>query len=260
MSIWSDQALPSERPTRRLGSPHVHLRSVGSTNSFARDLATGDAPDGTLVSATEQPAGRGRQGRDWTALPGGSLLCSWVVREPPALLSLAAGVAVAQTADLARERYSLAAPDAHAPALIKWPNDVLIAGRKVAGILVEGRPQEDWAVLGIGLNVALRQDDLPPELRDRAGTLGLNPADLNPVLALLGAALEYWLSAPAAEARAALGDRDALAGQPVSWTGGTGIAAGIDDHGRLVVTLAGGGEVRLDAGEVHLQPAVSDGR
>ena len=71
-----------------------------------------------------------------------------------------------------------ASPSPRSPAprrAIKWPNDVLLDGRKVAGILAEGRPQEGWAVLGIGVNVALRVDELPPELHDDRGTLGLTP-------------------------------------------------------------------------------------
>ena len=109
-----------------------------------------------VVTADEQSAGRGRQGRTWTAPRGRALLCSVVIRTPPRLLPLAAGVAVAE----------VVGPGA----LIKWPNDVLVAGgRKVAGILVEGRPQEGWAVVGIGLNVALRLGDLPAELSESAG-------------------------------------------------------------------------------------------
>ena len=77
--------------TVRLGSPRVHLRRTDSTNALARELASRGAPHGTLVSATEQLAGRGRQGRSWAARPGAALLCSWVIREPPPLLSLAAG-------------------------------------------------------------------------------------------------------------------------------------------------------------------------
>src|SRR5581483_2921242 len=141
----------------RLGTPHVHYRLTDSTNVRARELAMRGAPAGTLVTAAEQTAGRGRQGRAWSAPRGRALLCSLILRDPGGLASLAAGVAVAE----------LAGPGA----AIKWPNDVLLRGRKVAGILIEGRPQEDWAVLGIGLNVAVRESDLPAELRARAGSL-----------------------------------------------------------------------------------------
>ena len=167
-----------------LGSPRLHLRRTDSTNNRARDLAARGAPHGTLVTAAEQTAGRGRQGRSWTAPAGRALLCTLVVREPPRLLPLAVGVAVAETVG----------PGAR----LKWPNDVLIDGRKVAGILVEGRPQERWAVAGIGLNVAVRESDFPPELDGRAATMGLEPSAIEPTLARLLAQLERWLAAPTA--------------------------------------------------------------
>jgi BirA family biotin operon repressor/biotin-[acetyl-CoA-carboxylase] ligase len=221
---------------QRLGTPRVHLHQTDSTNTVARELAARGAPHGTLVTTDQQTAGRGRQGRAWSAPRGTSLLCSWVIRsDPPApLLSLAAGVAVAQ---LAGER-----------ALVKWPNDVLIDRRKVSGILVEGRPQERWAVLGIGINVALRAE----ELRDRAATLGLTAGDIEPTLARLRDGLERWLSASDAEVLRAVRALDALLGRPVGWDGGSGTGAGIDDSGRLIVTRPDGSSVVLDAGEVHL--------
>src|SRR6516164_1885613 len=111
-----------------LGTPRLHLRVTDSTNTRARELAAAGAPHGTLVTAREQRAGRGRQGRTWTAPAGHALLCSLVLRDPPRLLPLAAGAAVAEVVGPA--------------ARIKWPNDVLLGGLKVAGILVEGRPQE----------------------------------------------------------------------------------------------------------------------
>jgi BirA family biotin operon repressor/biotin-[acetyl-CoA-carboxylase] ligase len=232
-------AAPSE-----LGRPRLHLRSTDSTNSRAQALAIAGAPHGTLITAGEQSAGRGRQGRSWTAPAGRALLCSVVVREPPRLLPLAAGVAVAEVAgDAAR---------------LKWPNDVLIGGRKVAGILVEGRPQERWAVVGIGLNVAVRPEDFPTELRDRATTLGLTPADIEPTLERLLGALARWLSAGSHEVLAAVRGRDALRGRQVRWAHGVGTADGIDEDGRLRV-LTSDGETALAAGEVHLESAQGPG-
>ena len=166
----------------RLGTPRLHLRTTDSTNERARALAIAGAPHGMLVTAGEQSAGRGRQGRTWSAPPGRALLLSLVLRDVPALLALASAVAVAD----------VAGPDA----TIKWPNDVLLGGRKVAGILAEGRPREGWAVLGIGVNVAVRASDLPAELAGRAAGLGLQPADVERVLAELLAALELRLSEP----------------------------------------------------------------
>jgi BirA family biotin operon repressor/biotin-[acetyl-CoA-carboxylase] ligase len=221
----------------KLGSPRVHFRVADSTNERARGLAERGAPDGTLVTAREQSAGRGRQGRTWSAPPGRALLCSLVLRDPPRLLPLAAGVAVAELAG--------------AGAQLKWPNDVLIDGRKVAGILVEGRPQEQWAVVGVGINVAVRDGDLPPELRDRAGTLGQRPEDLEAVLERLLGGLQRWIAASPDAVLQELRSRDALLGRPVRWAGGEGEAAGVDGDGRLVVAT-GDGQVALEAGEVHL--------
>src|SRR5579875_2901209 len=172
-----------------LGLPRVHHRVIDSTNARARELAARGAPHGTLVTAEEQTAGRGRQGRTWSAPPGRALLCSLLLRRFGRLLPLAAGVAVAETCEALGS----------APALLKWPNDVLIDGRKVAGILVEGRPQEGWAVLGIGINVAIAPDQFPAELRETAGTLGRAPAEVETLLSELLEALTRWLAAPAGE-------------------------------------------------------------
>jgi BirA family transcriptional regulator, biotin operon repressor / biotin---[acetyl-CoA-carboxylase] ligase len=221
-----------------LGSPRLHHRVVGSTSDVARDLALAGAPHGALVTAASQSAGRGRQGRVWTTQPGAAVAMSLVLRDLPPLLPLAAAVAVAEAiGDHAR---------------IKWPNDVLAGGRKVAGILAEGRPHEGWAVLGIGVNVAVRVADLPPELHDRAGTLGRELRDVEPFLSSLLAALDRALVLPTGELLAAWRARDALLDAEVSWTGGTGVARGIDGEGRLVVELADGGRTALNAGEVHL--------
>jgi BirA family transcriptional regulator, biotin operon repressor / biotin---[acetyl-CoA-carboxylase] ligase len=221
-----------------LGRPRLHLRATSSTNDRARALAAAGAPHGTLVTAGEQTAGRGRQGRTWSAPPGRALLCSLVLRDYDPLLPLRAGLAVADLAgDAAR---------------VKWPNDVLVDGRKVAGILVEARPQDGWAVLGIGVNVAVDLADLPPELGDRAGTLGRAPGEVEAALTELLAALENRLAEPPAAALDALRARDALRDRPVRWADGEGTGAGIDDAGALLVRLPGGELVTLDAGEVHL--------
>ena len=229
--------VPPDPRRPRLGYPRLHLRRVSSTNDRARALAGAGAPHGTLVTALEQSAGRGRQGRTWAAPPGCSLLCSLLIRDPSRLLPLAAGVAVAEVVG--------------ADARVKWPNDVLVGGRKIAGILVEGRPQERWAVLGIGLNVAVRMEDLPAELHERATTMGLGPEALDEVLTRLLAALERWTQAAPAAVLAAVRERDALLGRQIRWAAGEGTGAGIDGDGRLVV-LTRTGRVVLDAGEVHL--------
>src|SRR5918997_6140289 len=145
-----------------IGHPRVHYRSTDSTNERARELASAGAPHGTIVTAAEQTAGRGRQGRAWTAPPGSALLMSVVLRDFDELLPLAAAVAVCEAVPL--------------DCRIKWPNDVWAGERKLAGILAEARPQEGWAVLGIGLNVAT--EEFPPELTDVATSLLLEGAEV----------------------------------------------------------------------------------
>ena len=223
-----------------LGEPREHHETIGSTNARARELAEAGAAHGTLVTAGEQTAGRGRQGRTWTTPPGRALLMSLVLRAPDRMLPLAAAVAVAETAG----------PEA----MIKWPNDVLLDGRKVAGILAEARPQDGWAVLGMGINVALRPDDFPEELRASAGSLGLEPRDVEVFLERLLATLERTLALEPAALLDAWRARDALYGREVAWADGTGRAGGIDGDGRLVVALPDGGRTALEAGEVHLRP------
>jgi len=228
-----------------IGHPRVHWRLTDSTNERARELALAGAPHGALVTADEQTAGRGRQGRSWLAAPRSAVAMSLVLRdldERHAAIPLAAAVAVCE---------ALAPLDCR----IKWPNDVWIDRRKVSGILVEGRPQEGWAVLGLGVNVTTAREDFPPELRDTATSLRIAGDDrgVEEVLAAILAALDEGLHQPAGEVLSAWRDRDALLGERVRWRDGEGTAASIDDAGALQVDT-GGGRVALDAGEVHLLP------
>jgi BirA family transcriptional regulator, biotin operon repressor / biotin---[acetyl-CoA-carboxylase] ligase len=220
-----------------IGSPRVHHRVTDSTNERGKELALAGAPHGTLVTADEQTAGRGRHGREWTAPPRSAVLMSVVLRELNETLPLAAAVAVAD-----------AVPG---ETTIKWPNDVWIDGKKVAGILVEGRPQEGWAVLGIGLNVTT--EEFPAELTESATSLWLAGIEETTEAALveLLRSLDAWLGAPPARVLEAWRERDALRGQRVRWADGEGVADGIVDSGSLVVETADG-RVTLDAGEVHL--------
>jgi BirA family transcriptional regulator, biotin operon repressor / biotin---[acetyl-CoA-carboxylase] ligase len=226
-----------------LGRPRLHHRLLPSTNERAKELAVAGAPHGTLVTADEQSAGRGRQGRLWTAPPGSSVLASLVLREFDELLPLVASVAVAEACEAANVNPS-----------IKWPNDVWIDGRKVAGILVEGRPQEGWAVLGVGLNVLTTADQLPEELRDVATSLQIaarRAPSREAMLEAVLATLEGRLGDPREKVLSAWSERDALRGRPVSWEGGQGTGAGVDESGALLVDTDDG-RIALDAGEVHL--------
>ncbi len=145
------------------GHPHLHLRLTGSTNERARALAEAGAPSGTIVTAGEQSAGRGRRGRVWSAPAGKALLYSAILRpldREHALLPLSVPVAVCEAIE------SIAPVEC----AIKWPNDVWIDERKVAGVLIEARPP-DWAVIGVGVNVAIEAGEFP-RLAALAGDLG----------------------------------------------------------------------------------------
>jgi BirA family biotin operon repressor/biotin-[acetyl-CoA-carboxylase] ligase len=226
------------------GRPHRHLRETGSTNDVARALAEAGAPSGTIVTAGRQSAGRGRRGRVWSSPEGKALLLSAIVRDlgpGQALLPLAVPVAVCQAIESVGGR----------ECRIKWPNDVWIEERKVAGVLIEAR-LPDWAVIGIGVNVAIAPDEFPADLRWPATSIGAG-ASVEAVREAICAALERWTSAPRAEVLAAYADRDALAGRRVEWDGGEGIASGVDGDGNLTVEQTGGGVVALGSGEVSLR-------
>jgi BirA family transcriptional regulator, biotin operon repressor / biotin---[acetyl-CoA-carboxylase] ligase len=226
------------------GNPHRHLRETGSTNDVARALAEAGAPSGTIVTAGRQTAGRGRRGRVWSAPEGKALLLSAIVRDlspEQALLPLAAPLAVCEAIEYVGGRESR----------IKWPNDVWIAERKVAGVLIEAR-LPDWAVIGIGVNVAIGPDEFPDDLRWPASSVGAG-ASVDAVRQAICGALERWTSAPRAAVLDAFGARDALAGRRVEWEGAEGVARGIDDDGNLKVELRDGDLVALGSGEVSLR-------
>lgn len=243
------------------GVPHRHFARTDSTNTRARELGAAGAPHGTVVTAAEQTAGRGRQGRTWAAPPNKALLYSAIVRpleEHHTLLPLAVPLAVCEAAEQLNP---------HLDCKVKWPNDVHVEARKLAGVLIEARPQDGWAVLGIGLNLYIEPDEFPPELRDTAtsiftparrtqegGSAGPSPPlpAGPPLLGPLNQRLEYWVQATPDEVLDAWRQRDALKGREVAWEDGSGVADGVDDRGYLVVVTPGGDRVAVGAGEVHL--------
>jgi BirA family transcriptional regulator, biotin operon repressor / biotin---[acetyl-CoA-carboxylase] ligase len=238
----------------RFGSPQRHFRVADSTNSRARELAGGGAPGGTVVTAVEQIAGRGRQGRSWIAPAGKALLYSAILRpldRRHLLLPLSVPIAVCATAEELE------------PAVrcqIKWPNDIWIDGRKVAGVLIEARPQDGWAVIGVGLNLAIERDEFPPELRDSAVSLFASGAPAvryaqprNTATRVLSEQLSRWTEAAEEDVLTAWRERDALKGREIGWDDDSGVADGIDERGNLLVRVAGSEIVALGAGEVHLR-------
>jgi BirA family transcriptional regulator, biotin operon repressor / biotin---[acetyl-CoA-carboxylase] ligase len=257
------------------GHPHRHFTSTDSTNTRARELAAAGAPHGTVVTAAEQTEGRGRQGRTWTAPPDKALLYSAIVRpleERHTMLPLAVPLAVCEAAEEL-------APGVECG--VKWPNDVWLEDRKLAGILIEARPQDGWAVLGVGLNLTISPEELPLDLRSTAISLfdpslgvsdpGSDKGDSGgsrrslPLFAtarpprtsllateVLNLHLARWTEADSATVLSSWRQRDALRGREVSWEDGSGVADGIDDRGYLVVVTAAGDRVAVGAGEVHL--------
>lgn len=227
---------------RRFGQPRLHLRLTGSTNDVCRTLAEAGAPSGTIVTAAEQSAGRGRRGRTWLARPGEALLVSALLRdvgERHALLALAVPLAVCEALD------ELGAGGS----LIKWPNDVWREDRKLAGVLIEARPPA-WAVIGVGINA--RGSSAAPQDRWRAGEAGVEPESLLPALC---DALDRLVGDPPSDLGERYGARDLLRGRRITWEGGgggAGVARGVDASGALRVELDDGAERLLRAGEVSL--------
>lgn len=222
-----------------LGRPRTHYRATSSTNDRARELAGAGVPHGALVTASEQTAGRGRQGRNWVTPPDTAIAASLVLREWDDLLTLRAGLAVAD----------VAGPEAR----VKWPNDVWLDGRKVAGILAEAR-NGGWVILGFGVNVALDPATLPPEVAEIAGTLGRAATEIESTLTEILEALEVRLAQDPATIVADLRARDALLGRRVRYSGGEATAAGIDESGALLITHDDGTTTPVTTGEISVSP------
>jgi BirA family biotin operon repressor/biotin-[acetyl-CoA-carboxylase] ligase len=228
---------------------------VTSTSDRLKTLARGGAPEWTVVLADRQAAGRGREGRTWASPPGG-LYLSVLLRprlERVGLLPLAAGVAVAEAAGELGVRTEL-----------KWPNDVLASGGKLAGILCEassGQTGVEWVVLGIGMNVSLDPAQLPDELEGAVASLTGEgavkpalPALAAAVLARLGVCYDQLRSSPASVVSAWRSRAVPWWGRVVDVRTGEGALRGrmreVDDEGALVIELEGGGRRRLLSGEV----------
>lgn len=261
MSRSPDLARAAELVAERgctLGRPLHVLATTPSTSDEAKRAAKEGAPHGAAWITEEQTAGRGRQGRAWVSPRGENLLFSVLMRVacPPARLppvALVAGLAV-------RDAVARAAPSADVK--IKWPNDVLVGKRKVAGVLVEAvtaGSRVEAVIVGVGLNVHTRT--FPEEIADRATSVALLAPEMPPdrgailadVLATLDGDVHVVLGRGLGLVRARIDGADALRGHRVRSDGGDeGIASGIDDDGRLLVRRDDGVLARWSAGEVHL--------
>ncbi len=245
-----------------LGEPYLYLVETSSTQDTLRD---GDYPHGAVCVAEHQTAGRGRSGRRWDDEPGAALLFSVLLRPPAAergdrlqpvvraaplpQISLVAGLAVAAAIE----------PEVGARTLLKWPNDVLVDGRKVAGILLEA--SGGVVVCGIGINVNQEQRELPRAARTPTTSLRIvagRPLDRGAVLAAVLVALERryadWLGGGLEVLAGELDARNALRGRRVRVDGLAGTAGAIAPDGRLTIVLDRGDSLLVESGEVELSP------
>jgi BirA family biotin operon repressor/biotin-[acetyl-CoA-carboxylase] ligase len=222
--------------------------TTGSTNDDALALARAGAPHGTVVLAEAQTHGRGRQGRAWMSPPGENLYLSVLLRPaiaphraPP--LTLAAAVAVCA-----------AAAQLGCRAAIKWPNDVLVDGKKLAGVLTESTSRGgrlEAVVVGIGVNV--NWTAIPPELSPSATSLALalgHPVDRERVAQVLLVELERWLAAEPTEVARTWRQLSDTLGRRVKSAEGEGWARDLDDDGALRVELDDGRMVYVRSGEI----------
>ena len=243
------------------GATLLRFESLTSTNDLARELAAEGAEEGLAIVAGEQTAGRGSKGRQWSSPPGQGLYLSVVLRPALAaskspILTLAAAVAVAETIN---REFNVAVD-------IKWPNDVLLSGRKVCGILVESASEGDdlkYAVVGIGVN--LLQREFPPEIATLATSviietgLSVGPDELLP---RLFERLDRWYALAVNSPRVVLMRYEELSSFArgcrvrVTATGGTeahfdGTTRGLTESGALIVVADDGGEHIVVSAEIE---------
>lgn len=241
-----------------------HVPALGSTSDRLKERARLGAAAWTVVIADVQTSGRGRQGRRWSSPPGNLYLSVLLRPDPPgprwALLPLAAGVAVAE-----------ALVELGLDARLKWPNDVLVGGRKTGGILAEaasGTGGLEFVVVGIGINVAARPQDLAPDVAPTVACveeeLG-REVDRAAVAAAVLSRLTVWYHALARKGPRVV--QSAWRDRAVAWWGRAveadsggrrlrGIARDLDEGGALVLELEDGTRTQLFSGEVReVRPA-----
>jgi len=227
--------------TEKLGEPRLDVESCESTQL----LVDTSLPEGAIVVADHQTAGRGRLGRSWEAPAERGLLFSVLLKPPPYRhapeLALVAGIAVA---DALERTLGLSVQ-------IKWPNDVMLRRHKIAGCLAEAR--DGAVVLGIGVNVEQTKGELPPNagsIRTLTGR-GWDREDLlTAVLADLGSRYAAWRTGGLDAVFDGLGPRDFLRGRQVTVNGTSGVATMIDRSGRLEIAVGHGEVLKVESGEV----------
>ena len=255
-AIVGDVARPgSPLTSARFGQLASLLPDCGSTQDIIRGVAGTLGPEGFVAVTDHQIGGRGRRGRTWEDRPGESLMFSLLLRpetplEALAAITLAVGVAIAEALPV--------------EARVRWPNDIVIGGAKIAGVLTEletpdGR--DPYLIVGIGINANTAPDGLPETDRLPATSLLVETGCIVDRLALLHRLLDRIQAAYREFEElgfAALFDRyaalDDLAHREVTLQLGdgevTGTCKGVDAAGRLVLAIAGADDRRFDAGEV----------
>ncbi len=245
--------ISSNLKTKRVGRKVLVYRSTSSTNDVAAEYGKNKENDGLAVFAEEQTAGRGRAGGKWASGRGDSILCSIVLAESVPhqhLLSLACAVAVAE---------AIGPAGATSHAKIKWPNDIMLNGKKVAGILLESRAwrSRSFCILGIGINCHQRPDSFADELRPIATSIDIESRSTIDRVSLarrLLTCLDHWLEVAQrnskevidrwSELSVQLGHRTALVFNGVKFTGH---CVGIDPENGLILQLDTGGIRMFDA-------------
>ncbi len=256
--LLGEELLP-KLDTRWLGKTYYFLDQVGSTNDHALQLASHGTEHGTVVVADEQVAGRGRLGRPWLSVPQRGLYVSLVLRDqlPSRDAPQTTLIAALSLAEVIADLYGL-------PAKIKWPNDVLIRGKKVAGILTEMQADQDvvrFLVIGTGINVNHSEEELNAPFRYAATSIAIERqqttrrSDL--LLALLKrfeASYERFRAEGLAPFLPTLEHASAVLGHPVTVQCGseqiTGIALGLTAEGALRLGLEDGREKVIWVGDI----------
>jgi BirA family transcriptional regulator, biotin operon repressor / biotin---[acetyl-CoA-carboxylase] ligase len=256
-----DIELTAGLATKRIGRRIISVRETESTNQLAFRTAEEGAEDGTVVLAESQTGGKGRLGRSWESPPGVNLYCSVILRPPivpvsaPQLTFLSA-VAVARAIEAVTRLQSR----------IKWPNDILVNGRKVAGLLNEMSAETDtihWVVLGIGVNINMGREQFPDGLRHPASSLLLEQGSpvaraefTRSLLSILDSLYDDFLCRGFESVREEWLARATIQGQRVSVSSGNGeiegTVIGIDTDGALLLRRLDGFSHRVLAGDVTI--------
>ncbi len=250
-------AVLSELDTEIIGRRYLFFEVVDSTNILAKEMAARGEPEGTVVAADYQTKGRGRLGRSWFSPKGKNLYFSVILRPPVSAsfvfqLTMLSSVAVCE-----------ALRDLGVDALIKWPNDVFVGGRKICGILNEMETDGGkvrFVILGIGLNVNVRREEFPPDIREKATSVAVELGEevsrrkiFVKVLAFLDKWYKHFLEGGKGDLFYFWREHNYTLGKRVAVDGRfEGFAIGISPYGELLVRKDDGSVVKVSAGDVDI--------